>query len=194
MISIESNGFFIFCVNFNRERLTILIGEVYLLSYSKILSTRKLFDLKCKNRIRIRHTVSFLRHQMNIYHLANLHVCNCRIKAFDHLSCSADEFQWLATVIGRIELCSVIKGSSVMCTAGFSDIRTCDRWLGTASAATASAGMSVFMTAAGVSILMASAGMSILMMVMITVHTCGYQLALQISIHSRIYVTLCSGT
>lgn len=122
---------------------------------------------------------------MNIYHLANLHVCNCRIKAFDHLSCSADEFQWLATVIGRIELCSVIKGSSVMCTAGFSDIRTCDRWLGTASAATASAGMSVFMTAAG---------MSIFMMVMITVHTCGYQLALQISIHSRIYVTLCSGT
>ena len=81
-----------------------------------------------------------------------------------------------------------------MCTAGFSDIRTCDRWLGTASAATASAGMSVFMTAAGVSILMASAGMSIFMMVMITIHTCGYQLALQISIHSRIYVTLCSGT
>ena len=48
MIGIESNGFFIFCVNFNRERLTILIGEVYLLSYSKILSARKLFDLKCK--------------------------------------------------------------------------------------------------------------------------------------------------
>ena len=48
MVGIESNGLFIFCVYFNRERLSVLVGEIYLLSYSKILRTWKLCDLKSK--------------------------------------------------------------------------------------------------------------------------------------------------
>ena len=80
-----------------------------------------------------------------------------------------------------------------MGTAGFSNIRTCDSRLGTTSATTVSTGMSFLMSAAGVSIFMASAGMSLLMM-MITVHTGRYQLTFQISLYSRICITLCSGT
>ena len=51
---------------------------------------------------------------MNINNIADIHCCNCLIKALNHHSGSACKFKWLASVIRRIKLCSIIKCSFIM--------------------------------------------------------------------------------
>ena len=189
MICIKSNCLFFFSCYFYREWLTILIGQIYLLANHKIFRTRKLCNFKSKDCIRICHTISFFRHQMNIYNLANFHIRNCRIKSSDHLTGSADKFQWFSTVIRRIKLCSIIKSSSVMCTACFSHIASCNSSLCTAAATTtASTGTTFFMTSTGMSLFVSSAGMSF--SVVITIHAGRYQFPFQISLYCLICISL----
>ena len=76
----------IFCGNRYRERLAALVCKVYLLADFQVLRTREICDLKCENRVRIRHSVSFLRHQVDLLDLTDFHIRNCRVKSLDHLS------------------------------------------------------------------------------------------------------------
>ena len=89
--------------------------------------SRKLCDLNRKDSIRIRHTISFFWHQMNIHFLSHFHLPlpHQIQESSDRLT---DKFQWFATVIRRVELCSIAKSSSVMSTTGFSHIAPCQFW------------------------------------------------------------------
>ena len=58
--------------------------------------------------------------------IAYFHISDSGIEAFDHLTGTADKLKGFATIVGRIKLCSVIKGSFVMSAAGFADIASCD--------------------------------------------------------------------
>ena len=51
---------------------------------------------------------------MDINDLADFHVAYSQIKSRDHHSCCADEFKRFASVIGRIELFSVIVSALVV--------------------------------------------------------------------------------
>ncbi len=126
-----------------RERLAQLILQIDLLACAQCLSTRKLVQRDRKDRIRIRHTVSFLRHQMDIDDLADLHVCDRCVKSADHHACTADELDRLTAVIGRIKLASVIQGTTVMDTALSAYVASFQRILATVTAMAAA-----FMTAA----------------------------------------------
>ena len=127
MVRVESDHLLIFCGNRYRERLAALVCKVYLLADFQVLRTREICDLKCEDRVRIRHSVSFLRHQMDLFDLADFHICDSRIKSFDHLACTAYELQRLSTIVGRVKLCTVVKSSSVMGPACLSDIASCHR-------------------------------------------------------------------
>ena len=48
------------------------------------------------------------------------------IEALDHLTGAADKLQRFAAIVGRIELCAIVKSTSVMCAAGFADVASCD--------------------------------------------------------------------
>ena len=105
-----------------REWLSILIGQVNLLSHFKVFRSREFCNLYCEDSFRIRHSISFFRHQMDVHYLTNFHISYCCIKSFDHLSCTTYELKRLSTVIRRIKLSSVIECSFVMCTAFLSNI------------------------------------------------------------------------
>ena len=78
---------------------------------------------------------------MDVDFFADFHLCNGCIEAADHLAHTADELERFAAVVGRIKLGSIVEGSSVVGTAGFSDILTFhNRSRCTASAAAGSAG------------------------------------------------------
>ena len=102
---------------------------------------------------------------MYIDHLTHFHVCYSSIEASDHLACATDKFQWFSTVIRGIELCSVVKGTFVMSTAGLAHIAACDWVIGSAASTTATAAA----VTTGMSLFMAAAGM-FFPMVMITIH------------------------
>ena len=173
MVGIKRDIGLVFCGNFYRERLVVLVLQINLLSDLYFLCSRKLCDRNGENCVRIRHSVSLLRHQMDVDFFADFHLCNGCIEAADHLAHTADELERFAAVVGRIKLGSIVEGSSVVGTAGFSDILTFhNRSRCTASAAAGSAG-----TAAGALLfLMASAvvaaGMAFLMIVVIAGCTC----------------------
>ena len=122
MVCVKCNSFFIFRVYLYWEWLTVLVGKIHLLTYSKVFRTWKLGDLHSKNRIWIRHAISFFRHQMNGNLPTHFHSCYCFIRTKDHLSGTAGKFQWFATVIGAVELRTIVKCSPVMCPADFSYI------------------------------------------------------------------------
>ena len=52
MIGIKSNHLLILIRNLYKERLTVLIGQVNLLTHCQFLRSRKLCDLDFNNRIR----------------------------------------------------------------------------------------------------------------------------------------------
>src|SRR5699024_5189649 len=163
MVGVKCDGASLFCCDFNRERLSHLVGKIYLLAHFQILGTGKLRGFNRENGVWILLAIRLFRGQMDIHDLAHFHICHCRVKSSDHHACAADKLQRFATVIGRIELCSVIKGASVMCAAGFSYIASLEGRSRSASpSAVAAAGMSVSMISAGVSFFM----------VMITVCPC----------------------
>ena len=211
VICIKGNRLLFFRHYLNREWLPELIVKIDLLASFQLFRTRKLGDLNRKDSIGIRHTVSFFRHQVNVHHLAYFHVCHSSIKAADHLSCSADKFQWLSPVIRRIKLGSVIKCAPVMGAAGLSYVASGQSRAGTAAAAAASAGMASFMAAAAVTFLMMTAAVALLMvtagmavfmaaaavafsMVMVAIGSGRYQLSLQICFYRLVSITLGSGT
>ena len=125
MVGIKRDIGLVFCSNFYRERLAILVLQINLLSDLYFLCSRKLCDRNGENCVRIRHSVSLLRHQMDVDFFADFHLCNGCIEAADHLPHTADELERFAAVVGRIKLGSIVEGSSVVGTAGFSDILTC---------------------------------------------------------------------
>ena len=84
--------------------------------------SRKLCQFHCKNGVRICLSVCFLRHQVNLCRLSDLHAGNCCIKSFDHHPCTAYKFQWLSSVIRGIKLCSIVKCAAIMCSAFLSNI------------------------------------------------------------------------
>ena len=81
MVRIESDHLLIFCGNRYRERLSALVCKVYLLSNFQFLGTWQFSDLQFQNGVRIRHAVSFLRHQVNLFHLAYFHISDSGIEA-----------------------------------------------------------------------------------------------------------------
>ena len=86
MVRVKSDHLLVLRGNLHRERLAALVCEVYLLSNLKVLGTREICDLECEDHIRIRHSVSFLRHQVDLLDLTDLHIRNSRVKSLDHLS------------------------------------------------------------------------------------------------------------
>ena len=99
MVGIESDVFLILGCYLYREWLSVLVGQIYLLTYRKVLRAWELSDLHSENSVGISLTVSFLRHQVYINYLAYFHVCHSSIEASDHLACATDKFQWFSTVI-----------------------------------------------------------------------------------------------
>ncbi len=140
MVGIERDIGLVFCGNFYRERLAVLVLQITLLSDLYFLCSRKLCDRNGENCVRIRHSVSLLRHQMDVDFFADFHLCNGCIEAADHLAHTADELERFAAVVGRIKLGSIVEGSSVVGTAGFSEISTFITGVRRASAAAGSAG------------------------------------------------------
>ena len=184
MVCIKSDCFFFFSGYFYREWLTKLIGKINLLTYSKIFGTWKLCDFQGKNCLWIRLSISLFRHQVNINYLTNFHICNCCIKSPDHLSCTANEFKRFPTVIRGVKLCSIVKSTSVMCTAGLTYVTSCKCSVRTTSTTTAAS--------TGVSARIPT-GMSLFMMMVITGSTCRCQFSFKISFYRFICVTLCPG-
>ena len=107
---------------------------------------------------------------MDIHTLTHIHVCHSGIKALDHMSGTADEFQRFSAVIGRIELRAVIERSPIMGTAGFSYVLPFQGWFCMSAVAVMPflAGAAVF-----------SAGMAFT--VMIAVRSGVFQFSAQIS-------------
>ena len=117
----------------------------------------------------------------------------------DHLSGSAYKFQWLSAVIGRIKLGTIIKGTSVMGTAGLSDIRTFKirhmcATTSAASTAVSATGMFFFSRSffCCCFFMLSTAGMTFFV-VMVTICTCRFQFSCKIGIHCRIYFSCCTG-
>ena len=122
MVSVKGNvGIILFGYQY-RNRLTELVLQVNSLANGQVFRTRQLGNRHGEDSLRISLTVCFCRQQMDVNLSANLQVCNSCIKAFNHLACAANKFQRLATIIGRIKLLAVIKGTFIVYATGFSYI------------------------------------------------------------------------
>ena len=99
MVCIKCDGFVIFFNDLYKELLSHGIGKVYLITDLKILSARHICKRSLDDGLRVRHSVCILRTKMYIDDIANVHALNCLIKSRNHLSCTANELDRLASVI-----------------------------------------------------------------------------------------------
>ena len=114
VVGIQCNGRVVLGSDSDREGLACITPEHDPVAYAQILGARELCDLDRDDRFGIRIAVCLFRRQVDIDDLADFHLRHCLVKSQDHHASSADKRERLAAVIGGIELCSVVKGPSVV--------------------------------------------------------------------------------
>ena len=133
VVGVKGNRGVVLCGYFYREGLAVLIGQIDLLACLQVLGAGKPGDFKGEDSVGVRHAVGLLRHQMDVHNLSRLHIGHSRVKSLNHHARSADKFQGLPAVVGRIKLRPVVEGASVMGAAGFSDIASGNGMVGAAA-------------------------------------------------------------
>ena len=200
MIGVQCDHSLIACRHLDGNRSSGRRLQIDLITYVQFFGARQVLDRNFQDLIRIRHTVGLFRLKMNVHDLPDFHVGYRSVKAFDHHAGAADKFQRFISVVGRVELLAVVKGSAVMHAAGFIYISALQR----ASVRRAVAAVSVVAVVAFFTTLvpvaaMLSAFVSVAAMLMLTAvvmvagRSCRNQLALQKCFHGLVGISFGAG-
>ena len=124
MVCIKGDCILIFCNNLHGDRLAIHSLQINLRTDREFLCSGKLGKADGEDRLWVCFAIGFRRHQMYLPGFSDLHVSNSQIIARNHHPGAANEFKRLAPIIRGVELCPVMKGSSIMGPNLFTDVFT----------------------------------------------------------------------
>ena len=122
MVGVEGEGVLGLLDDSRREGLTVRSLQVDAHADFEFFAPTDGADGRVEDGIRVRGTIGFFRHQVDVDLVADFHVDNGFVKARDHHTHGADELEGLTAVIGRVEDRTVVEGAGVVGLDGLAGI------------------------------------------------------------------------